>query len=291
MFGTVLVPLDGSELAEAALPYAKAIAEKTGAVLHLVRVVPIDAPPDEAAEAREYLSRLVGRLSDRVQLSVRYGHPAAEIIDLAQELADPAIVMTTHGRGGVGRWLYGSVADRVVRGAGVPVLLIRSGLPRREPAAVHSIMVPLDGSPLAEAALPYAIELARRFDAELHLVRVAETPEVYALLRAHGQAAASGDVIAEIAQQMIDDASAYLGEVSERLRSEGIRVESHVLEGLAIEQLLAFERERQPDLVVMATHGRGGLSRVIFGSVAEHILREGNVPVMLIRPPEPEEKG
>jgi nucleotide-binding universal stress UspA family protein len=290
MLGTVLVPLDGSELAEEALPYAKAIAEKTGAVLHLARVVPIDAPPDEAAEAREYLSRLAGRLGDRVQLSVRYGHPAAEIIDLARELADPAIVMTTHGRGGLGRWLYGSVADRVVRGAGVPVLLIRSGLPRREPAAIRSIMVPLDGSPLAEAALPYAIELARRFDAELHLVRVAETPEVYALLGAHGQAATSGEVIAEIAQQMIDNASAYLGEVSERLRREGIQVESHVLEGLAIEQLLAFERERQPDLVVMATHGRGGLRRVIFGSVAEHVLREGNAPVMLIRPPEPEEK-
>uniref|UniRef100_A0A831TAJ4 Universal stress protein n=1 Tax=Thermorudis peleae TaxID=1382356 RepID=A0A831TAJ4_9BACT len=291
MFGTVLVPLDGSELAEAALPYAKAIAEKTGAVLHLVRVVPIDAPPDEAAEAREYLSRLAGRLGDRVQLSVRYGHPAAEIIDLAQELADPIIVMTTHGRGGLGRWLYGSVADRVVRGAGVPVLLIRSGLPQRALGEVRSIMVPLDGSPLAEAALPYAVELARRFDAELHLVRVVETPEVYALLGTHAQAAASGEVLAEIAQQMIDDASNYLNELAERLRAEGVRVESHVLEGLAIEQLLAFERERQPDLVVMATHGRGGLSRVIFGSVAEHVLREGNAPVMLIRPPEPEEKG
>jgi nucleotide-binding universal stress UspA family protein len=287
----VLVPLDGSELAEAALPSAKALAEKTGAVLHLVRVVPIEASPDEAAEARSYLSRLSGQLGNRVQLSVRYGHPAAEIIDLAQELADPVIAMTTHGRGGLGRWLYGSVADRVVRGAGVPVLLIRSGIPAREQGMFRRLMVPLDGSELAEAALPWAAELAKRFDAELHLVRVAETPEVYALLGAHGTAAISADVIAEVTQQMIENALAYLDEVAVRLRSEGIRVESQVREGLATEQLLAFERERQPDLVVMATHGRGGVSRVIFGSVAERVLREGNVPVMLIRPPEGAEQG
>lgn len=291
MFATVLVPLDGSELAEAAVPYAKGIAEKTGAVLHLVRVVPIEASPDEATEAREYLSRLSGQVGERVQLSVRYGHPAAEIIDLVQELAEPLIVMTTHGRGGLGRWLYGSVADRVVRGAGVPVLLIRSGIPAREPGVLRSIVVPLDGSVLAEAALPAALELARRFSADLHLVRVVETPEVYALLGAHGTASVSADLIADVTRQMVESASAYLSEVAERLRGEGIRVESHVLEGLAIEQLLAFEREQQPDLVVMATHGRGGLSRVIFGSVAERILREGNAPVMLIRPPEPEEQG
>ncbi|MCX7622483.1 MAG: universal stress protein [Thermomicrobium sp.] len=286
MIASVVVPLDGSELAEAALPYGKALAERFGASLYLVRVVDIEAPADVAAGARDYLAKVAERLGVPAEITVRYGDPAAEIIDLVLELPDPAIAMTTHGRSGLGRWLYGSVADRVVRGAGVPVLLIRSSMPQREPGVVRSILLPVDGSTLAEAAVPYAKELARRFDATIHLVRVAETPEIYSLLSVPAGVPASAEVLDQLAQQMIETATTYVNELAERLRGEGLRVEAHVLEGIAPEQLLAFERERQPDLVVMATHGRSGLSRVVFGSVAERLLREGTVPLLLIRPPE-----
>jgi len=286
MIRSVVVPLDGSELAEAALPWGKALAERFDAKLYLVRVVDIDAPADVAAAARDYLAQTAQRLGLAAEIAVRYGDPAAEIIDLVLELPDPAIAMTTHGRSGLGRWLYGSVADRVVRGAGAPVLLIRSSMPQREPGVVHSILLPVDGSALAEAAIPYAKELARRFDATIHLVRVAETPEIYSLLSVPAGAPASADVLNQLAQQLVETATGYVNELAERLRGEGLRVEPHVLEGLAPEQLLAYERERQPSLVVMATHGRSGLSRVVFGSVAERLLREGTVPLLLIRPPE-----
>ncbi len=286
MIASVVVPLDGSELAEAALPYGKVLAERFGATLYLVRVVDINASADEAAAARDYLARIADQVGLPAEITVRYGDPAAEIIDLALELSDPAIAMTTHGRSGLGRWLFGSVADRVVRGAGIPVLLIRSSMPQREPGVVQSILLPVDGSALAEAALPYAKELARRFDATLHLVRVAETPEIYSLLSVPAGAPASAEVLNQLAEQLIEAATTYVNELAERLRSEGLRVETHVLEGIAPEQLLAFERERQPSLVVMATHGRSGLSRVVFGSVAERLLREGTVPLLLIRPPE-----
>lgn len=286
MIRSVVVPLDGSELAEAALPYGRALSERFGAKLYLVRVVDIDAPAEIAAEARDYLARVARQLGGETDITVRYGDPAAEIIDFVLELDDPAIAMTTHGRSGIGRWLFGSVADRVVRGAGAPVLLIRSSMPQREPGVVRSILVPVDGSALPEAAIPYASELARRFDATIHLVRVAETPEIYSLLSVPAGAPTSADVLNQLAQQLVEAATSYVQELGERLRGEGLRVETHVLEGIAPEQLLAFERERQPDLVVMATHGRSGFSRVVFGSVAERLLREGTVPLLLIRPPE-----
>lgn len=286
MVETLIVPLDASELAEAALPYARALRERFAARLLLVRVVDIDAPAEVAAQARDYLERVASQVGQPADFTVRYGDPAAEIIDVAAESPDATIVMTTHGRSGIGRWLFGSVADRVVRNAGVPVLLIRSSMPQREPGTVRSILVPLDGSPLSEAALPYATELAQRFDATIHLVRVAETPEIYSLLSVPAGAPTSADVLNQIAQQLVEAATAFVNERADQLRGQGLRVEAHVLEGIAPEQLLAFERERQPDLVVMATHGRGGLSRLVFGSVAERLLREGTVPLLLIRPRE-----
>lgn len=284
MIGTVVVPLDGSELAEEALPYAVAIADRSSAPLHLLRVIPPDAPASAQNEARNYLRDKARTYGDRVQLSVRMGSAAEQIIDAADEMIDPIIVMTTHGRSGIGRWLYGSVADRVVRGSGNPVLLIRSGTERPVKGDVRTIVVPLDGSVHAEAALPYAKQIAQAFDSELRLVRVAETTQIYSMLSPAHQTPASVQTLNELVDQLIADANRYLAEVSEQLKSEGFNVQTVTLEGIPGEQLLAYEREESPDLVVMATHGRSGLSRVVFGSVAERMLKLGQTPVMMVHP-------
>lgn len=284
MIGTVLVPLDGSELAEKALPYAQMIAEHGAAPLHLVRVVPSNSPVSTAEEARTYLRKVLQTLSDRVQISVRAGAPADQIIDAAQEMIDPIIVMTTHGRSGIGRWFYGSVADKVVRGAEVPVLLIRAGMEPKPEKMVSSILVSLDGSVASEAALPYAERLARVFDAELHLVRVAETTQLYAMLTPEAQTPAAAQTLNELVARLVSESTTYLNRVAEDLRAKGLRVTVQTLEGFPAEQLLAYEREVGTDLTVMATHGRTGLSRLVFGSVAERILKQGNTPVMMIRP-------
>lgn len=284
MIGTVVVPLDGSQLAEEALPYAAAIAQRSSAPLHLLRVVPSDANGAAQEEARAYLQGKARELGDRVQVSIGVGDPAEQIIDRAAEMADPMIVMTTHGRSGIGRWLYGSVADRVVRSAEAPVLLIRSGLARAGQAVVRSILVALDGSTYAEAALAYAVDLAKVFDAELQLVRVAETAQVYAMLTPESQTPAAAEAINEVIDRLDDEAREYLTTVADRLRSEGLRVKTETLEGFPAEQLLAFEREAGTDLTVMATHGRSGIARLVFGSVAERILKLGQTPVMVIQP-------
>ncbi len=284
MIGTVIVPLDGSDLAEQALPYAEAIARKSNAPLHLMRVVPPDAPASAEAEARTYLREEAKAFGDRVQISIRMGQPADQIVDGADEMTDPIIVMTTHGRSGIGRWLYGSVADKVVRGSGAPVLLIRSGAKDRRAETVETVMVSLDGSVHAEAALPYAKEIARAFDAELVLVRVAETTQLYGMLGSEPMAPASADTFNEIGQRLVQEAQEYLAAVAEPLKKEGLNVRTEVLEGFAADQLLALEREMSVDLIVMATHGRSGLGRLVFGSVAERILKVGTTPVMMIKP-------
>ncbi|MGA7669145.1 MAG: universal stress protein [Nitrolancea sp.] len=284
MIGTVIVPLDGSDLAEQALPYAEAIARKANAPLHLMRVVPPDAPASSESEARSYLREHAKGYGDRVQISVRMGQPADQIVDGSDEMTDPVIVMTTHGRSGIGRWLYGSVADRVVRGSGAPVLLIRSGTKDRRAETVSTVVVSLDGSVHSEAALPYGKEIAQAFDAELVLVRVAETTQLYGMLGSEPMAPASADTFNEIGQRLVQEAQDYLAEVAEPLRKDGVKVRTETLEGFAADQLLALEREMSVDLIVMATHGRSGLGRLVFGSVAERILKVGTTPVMMIKP-------
>lgn len=298
MIGTVIVPLDGSELAEEALPYGQAIAERTKATLLLLEVVDLNAPAAAQDEARNYLSGLAGRFGGDAQVSVRLGSPADEIIDRADETPEAIVVMTTRGRSGIGRWLYGSVADRVVRGAVAPVLLVRSGMERAEIGAIRSIVAPLDGSAYAEAALGYAEELARAFGTELNLVQVIETARIYAALTpttATGGAEFSAtyiETIQEIIAQRASEADTYLSGVAERLGQAGVQVRTHTLEGTAAEQVLAFARETKTDLIVMATHGRSGLNRLVFGSVAERVLRTGETPVLMVHPKgEVEAKG
>ena len=173
MIDTVIVALDGSELAEQALPLAKQLAEHMEAELFLLQVIRLDAPADTRDEARVYLEETARTLGIPAQVMVRIGQPAEEIIASAVDVPESIIVMTTHGRGGLGRLLYGSVAERVVLDSRIPVLLIRAGLVPSATEPLKSILVSLDGSAYAETALPQAIELARAFDADLWLARVA----------------------------------------------------------------------------------------------------------------------
>lgn len=276
MIGVVIVPLDGSDLAEQVLPHAKQIADRLRIPLHLIRVIPQDASAEVRDEAYAYLSETGRRLDHPVHLSVRLGNIAEQIIALADEVSNPVIAMTTHGRGGLGRLLYGSVADQVVRESNAPVLLIRSGAEPATSDYFRSIMVPLDGSAHAESALPHAVELARAFDADLRLVKAVETPLVaggplsaFALTGAYRRASR--------------EAEDYLRALVERLTSKRVRVHSRLLTGFAESEVLAFEDETEVDLVVMATRGRTGMERLTLRDLAGHLLRRGTAPVLMVR--------
>lgn len=291
MLQNILLPLDGSPLAELALSYATTLARRSGASIVLVQAVQAHTPPgvdqtdaelEVMGRAQTYLQSIAARLDAehvRAAAHVYYDDAAHAILDAAERQSADLIVMSTHGRTGIGRMLYGSVADLVLRHATVPVFLVPSGAagaPTLEKPPV-SLLVPLDGSQLAEEALKSAELLPLDRDTKVTLLRVVEPP-VYPLY-GEGYAYIPYDEDAEVA-----DARRYVQEQATRLQASGRIAEGKVAVGQPSVVIAATARELHPDLIVMATHGHGGLSRLILGSVATSTLRQATIPILLTRP-------
>jgi nucleotide-binding universal stress UspA family protein len=188
------------------------------------------------------------------------------------------VVMSTHGRGGLGRWIYGSVADQVLRTSDVPVLLISAADERPWPGqAPFRIVVPLDGSSVAEEALDPVVELAKALEGELVLLRVVEPPNYGLELGESPKFSFQPDVELAVAKE-------YLAQVADRLTQTGSAVESRAVVGSAPETIASIAREENAHLIAMATHGRSGLARVVLGSVATGTLQRASLPMLLVRP-------
>lgn len=290
----ILVPLDGSDLAERALPVAVRLARAGGGQLTLLLVLP-DA--DARAEGGDdgdlvgqamqaYLEQVAKRLGEEriaITCTVARGDPASTIVEEARSAGAGLVVMGTHGLGGLGRWVYGSVAEAVLRTTPVPVLLLRAWQPDAavQPVAERPrLLVPLDGSRFAEAALPVARELARGLGATLALVEGYHLPDAF--LAVTGEVAPV-DVVTLLNEEQ-SAAKSYLEETAKRLRADGYEVETRVEAGEAADLILQGERDPRTELVVMATHGRGGVMRVVFGSVTDTVVRLGSRPVVVVRP-------
>jgi nucleotide-binding universal stress UspA family protein len=287
------VPLDGSAVAEQALPYAETLARVTGAPLHLVRVLDpthlgsFDGSvamrrwiEDERGVARHYLERTEQDLRQRqrtVTAEYRLGSAASELLATSQ--SGDLLVMATHGRSGLGRWFLGSVAEAVLRRAAVPILLVRASEPAPALAIVRRLVVPLDGSPLAEQALPVAIDLATRLQVPTHLVTVIEGSGTMPLDLAATAVSASRS--AETVTRLQAEAQARLAGPAARLEHAGVATSTEVRHGVPGFTIVALT---QPgDLIVMTSHGRTGLERWFLGSVAESVVRQATVPVLLVR--------
>jgi len=290
MLSTILVPLDGSPFAERALAVAQGLAQGTPARLILVRVVHVLAIPGidsreeqwtALADAQKYLDATVARLRPSHLVSetaVPYGDAAAEILLEIDLRSADLVVMATHGRSGVGRWLYGSVADQILRRANVPIVLV-------PPAATHLwptdrrpvILVALDGSTLAEAALAPATALAMSQHAQLVLLRVVPLPSYVS----YGEA---GAYAADDTDAYVSGARSDLLTLAQPLRScvESVRVRTEV--GDPATCIAQAARDEQADMICMATHGRSGLTRLVLGSVASGVLGHAQAPVLLVRP-------
>jgi nucleotide-binding universal stress UspA family protein len=290
MLKTILLPLDGSPLAERALPYAATVARRAKSRIVLVEAVQArslpgadrtDAQVEVTDRAEENLRRVANRLAaDGVTAEphVYYDDPAHAILDLAARQRADLIVMATHGRGGFERMLYGSVADQVLRHATVPVLLVPSIVdhPWSSDRPLR-LLVPLDGSELAEEALQSAELLAEAIESRPTLLRVVEPPSYP--LSGDGYAYIPFDEDAELAS-----ARRYLHDQVARFRERGLQAAATVAVGSPASAIAATARGQGIDVIVMATHGHGGLSRLILGSVATSILRQTTVPLLLARP-------
>lgn len=291
----ILVPLDGSELAEGALPLARALARALGGTLRLTSVVDTgQAWPHaratvahdrlleaERENAERYLHEQAARLNTAGQpaaVLLAQGEVTEQLLASAAEADVALVVMATHGRGGVQRWYLGSVADKLMRLAPCPVLLLtpEAAADRTAVASLHRIAVPLDGSELAEAALPVATRLAQATSATLLLIRA--QPFVLSAMSIYPYVPELSDTQAELERA----AETYLQQVRERL--PGLpAVETQLVRGPASAALLDYLKEESPDLVVMTTHGRGGVKRLVLGSTADRIVRAG-MPTLLLRP-------
>jgi len=296
----ILVPLDGSSLAEQVIPYAQALAGESGEVvfLHVMQepeavrglfgttLVPADEVlqlEKEAAQPMldEVRQRWQPVLKSEPATEMATGDPADVILRVAERRGCRLIAMASHGRGALGRLAFGSVTDRVARTSSIPVLVIRpkDEKPKVEPVSIRRIVIPHDGSELADEALPLATELATQLSVPVHVVRAVNPAAAVppAPLTAGPYPA---ELYQQIADEMIADAESSVQEVSKRLERAGLQVTTAVVEGpavIAIEDALT-----EGDLIVMTSHGRSGIARWLLGSVAEKLIRTAPVPVVLV---------
>jgi nucleotide-binding universal stress UspA family protein len=280
MYRTILVPLDGSPLGERALPYAAAVARATGDRLRLLRVVQGRADAEAAAGAAAYLQDMAARLArPGTGTGVLASDPAAEILREARRAEAGLVALSTHGRSGLGRWLYGSVADAVVRHAPVPVLLVPTACPPAwPPEGVRRVVLPLDGSPFAEAAVVPGADLAEALCVEVVVLRVVGPPP-YVVADAAG-----GEHVADDPAAALAEARRYVDAVTDGLRRRGRAAEPLVAAGPPGATIAAVVAAQGAGLVAMATHGRGGVERAVLGSVTTETIRRSSVPLLLVRP-------
>jgi nucleotide-binding universal stress UspA family protein len=300
---TILVPLDGSTLAEQVLPSVRLLVEMLGARVRLLHVLTEDdgtamaasgnvptttaeGMPTTYQERRRHAWELLRQQAEtylethaaalraaeiQVESDVRIGVPYRSIAECADAIPEPLIALATHGYGGLRRWAVGSVADKVIQAARAPVFLVRSqaDVPANTPT-FKRILVPLDGSELGATALPPAIELACSAGAELVLLRVVERQPRYVslLLMRRNQATAALDALVANIDPQVPVTPIVVADYAD-----------------TAEAIVEEAARRKADLIVMATHGYGGVQRWMLGSVADKVLQAAPVPLLLVRPP------
>ena len=233
------------------------------------------------SEARSRLRKAVERLADTgvtAQAEVAIGEPADQIVRVAQRQGCDLIAMSTHGRSALGRGIFGSITDKVIHSSNLPTLTVspdRANDYRGGDATLSRVVVPLDGSPLAETALPYAAELATKLSLELGLVRVINTGGPYTAWLDDAK-------FVKVLPEIKEEASEYLQQVTARLAKQGLNAHSRVLEGSPAREVLDFAHDTPQDMVVITSHGRSGFTRWWLGSVAETLVRASGDPVLII---------
>jgi nucleotide-binding universal stress UspA family protein len=307
MYRSILVPLDGFATAERALPVAERLARKSGAQLHLAHVLDLLVFPPYARGgptpewwnggavklAQAYMDDLKRQLTSkglRVSVVVLQEPIASSLLDHARLVEADLIIMTTHGRSPAQRLWLGSVADQLARSSFCPTLFLRAAevvpAARTEDPFQH-ILVPLDGSALAEGVLPVARALARAEAARITLLSVL-IPQPLAV------PALSTANTAELVMTPIDPIEElrsrreYLDLMAHGIEEPGVSLRTEVLldgssPALAI---LDYAKRNRADLIALSTRGRGGVRRLLLGSVADKVLRAGEMPVLLFRPDE-----
>ncbi len=298
-FTRILVPLDGSSLAESVLPAAYAVAERCGATITLLHVMEHNAPQTvhgephigDTEQAHRYLREVGDRYQEGSVPTELHVHENKEhnvprsIAEHVAELHVDLIALATHGSGGLRGFLFGSIAQQALRQTTVPVLLVRPETGEVPSGGFKRIVVPLDGTPQAHHALPVAVMLAVASVAALHLVRV--VPTVSTIPSSSGAATFSPSATAALLDIEGEEANTALSALRAEIPSS-VPMTQEVRRGDVVEELLAGVEHVNADLVVMSTHGRAGVEGLWTGSVASRLIGRLTRPVILVPiPPDP----
>ena len=303
MYDKILVPLDGSGVAECVLPHIEVLAGVNKAVditfLHVVQ--PIDMlfadqiykaqiKSDARTEAEKYIRGIISRLQNKGKThgEVITGKAADSILDYAEQNHSKLIVMSSHGQSGISRWSHGSVADKVLHESRIPVLRIRADSPRTPfyiAGQKMKVVVPLDGSELAERVLNNVKGLVDYFGAgaiDIVLLRVCELftqPNTYP-----PSMSLSWEEYVKFETRVCKGiCMSYLNGVKKRFKRELIHIRSVVPVGNPADEVIKYVNKEKADLMVMSTHGRSGISRWSFGSISNKILQGTSTPVIMLR--------
>jgi nucleotide-binding universal stress UspA family protein len=296
MYTRMLIPLDGSKVAEQVLPYARFLARALPVPLELLEVVDpeahsllanpeqgryIDTILAERMESGKNYLDTIGRSFQgaRVQCVVEKGKAEEVVIERAATDKNSLIVMATHGRSGIQRWLLGSVANKVLHEASNHMLLVRAheqGKTEGE-AALKTVVVPLDGSPLAEQALPHVLEIAKKIKLEVILMRAFALPPSVS-------AEDYGFYSAELLDHLEAETRDYLAKKVNELKEKGVQNVSSVVHiGYGAEEIITLARNTPDNFIAMSTHGRSGMKRFVLGSVTERVVQHSGDPVLIIQ--------
>lgn len=291
MYDTILVPTDGSDGARRAAEHARALAERFGSVVHVVNVVDsraysasladVDAAIDQQVELlRRHGEAAVERLVEvlegavDVETGIVEGVPHRAILEYAADEGCDLIALGSHGRTGIDRYLLGSVSERVVRKADVPVLTVRAD-DERTPGVFDEIVVPTDGGEPADLVADHAIEFAGHFGSRIHAVHVVDMTALTGF--------AEGPVPTQMIDRLYEFGEETTAELAGRARAADLECETAVIEGSPARAIRDYASEHGADLIAMGTQGRTGLGRFLLGSVAERTVRSGPAPVLTIR--------
>jgi len=288
----ILVPLDGSSFAERSLPLAEMLTENFHADLTLMSVMQTPGATrslslDDVAKQKistwqvgqeGYLKGLSEKFQQKglnVKYLLRAGRVAESINDMVAEQGVDLIVITTHGRTGIQRWLLGSVANRIVQLATRPVLIIRPVEKEPVPEPFKKLLVTLDGSEFAERVLPHVLSWASALGGEVLLLRVPQVPDA----EMYG---AQVDEIQQMRQEAEAEAQAYLKDIANVFEEAGVQARTFVQGSRPAQSIIELAEKEGASTVMMATHGRGGLDRLFMGSTAERIVQHTHCPVFLV---------
>ena len=296
MFNHIIVPLDGSVLAECVLPHLRVIARGSSAEVTLLRVLdPAEAAPKsrpvdpfdwqiQKAEAESYLKDISQRLQQAglpVQVEVQEGRAAETIIDYAQARGADLLLMSSHGQSGLSGWNVSGVVQKIILRARTSVMIVRAYQAAKvelDKLNYQRILLPLDGSPRAEVVLPYALAIAQSSEADIIVTHIVRRPE---LPRRTPPSTEDLQLADQLTERNRQEASSYLEELKPRL---GDRVETRLIIDENVSRTLYRQAEEEKiDLVILSAHGHSGETRWPYGSVVISFIAYGTTPLLVIQ--------